>query len=69
MYGRDSSNGVAFISKFFTLYRVNNAIKILRSLNVHPIIFECMVIVIHGWIFSMYVDEPIIAGKCPEQVP
>jgi hypothetical protein len=46
-----------------------NAIKILLSLNVHPIIFECMVIVIHGWIFSTNVDESIIADKCTEQVP
>jgi hypothetical protein len=49
----------------FVLY---NVVKIFLPLNVHPIIFECMVVVIHEWKFSTCVDEPIIAGKCTEQM-
>jgi hypothetical protein len=32
-------------------------------------IFKCpVVVVINGWKYSTYIDEPIIAGKCAEQV-
>jgi hypothetical protein len=31
--------------------------------------FKCtVVVVINGWKYSTYIDEPIIAAKCTEQV-